>query len=409
MLPVAVWILAIVFLLIIVRRVWLPIWLIMTGGAVCALLTGAISPAAALTAIHKDVIIFLFGMFVLGVGMERSGLLHAASLLAFARAVTRKQILFWYIFFMGFAAAFLMNDTVAIIGTPIALYCGKRYGIPAATMLIALALTVTFGSVITPIGNPQILLIAMSGGIPNAFGTFFVYMLVPALLSMYLLYRILLLTIPDPEKSVTEHHDITEPVDPVLARLVKITFSLVIAMIVLRVVLSFAGYDLPFVAIAAAAALPLLLFSPRRVELLRNVDWSTLVFFASMFVLMAAVWETGVIQSVLPPAFTTSMPVLFGVSLIVPQLVSNVPYVALVLPIFEAAAAPVHMYIALAAGSTISGALTILGAASSVIVIQNAEKHGSTMTFWEYCKIGVPLTAMSAAMFIGWIWFISLL
>lgn len=411
MLPVAVGILAVVFLLIIVRqvgRVRLPIWLIMTAGAAAALLTGSITPAAAAAAINGEVIVFLFGMFVLGVGMERSGLLHAVSLAAFSRAVTRKQVLFWFIFLMGGAAAFLMNDTVAIIGTPIALYCVKRYKIPASTMLVALAATVTFGSVITPIGNPQVLLIAMSGGIPDAFGTFFVYMLIPALVSMYLLYRLLLLKLPEPEMSVSESHDIPETVDPALARLVKVTFSLVIAMIVLRVGLSFVGYELPFAGIALAAALPLLLFSPRRVELFQNIDWSTLLFFASMFVLMAAVWETGVIQSVLPHAFTTSMPVLFGVSLLVPQLVSNVPYVALVLPIFEAAAAPVHMYIALAAGSTISGALTILGAASSVIVIQNAEKHGSTMTFWEYSKIGVPLTVVSAAVFIGWIWLVSL-
>ena len=74
----------------------------------------------------------------------------------------------------------------------------------------------------------------------------------------------------------------------------------------------------------------------------------------------------------------------------------------------EAAAAPLHLYLALAAGSTISGTLTILGAASSVIIIQNAEKHGETMTFWQYFRTGVPLTLAASAVFIGWIWFCSL-
>lgn len=410
MLPVAVYILAVVFLLIIVRqvgRVRLPIWLIMTGGAVCALLTGSISPMDAVASVNVEVIVFLFGMFVLGVGMERSGVLHSTSLAAFSHAVTRKQILLGFILLMAVAAAFLMNDTVAIIGTPIALYCVKRYGIPASTMLVALAAAVTFGSVLTPIGNPQVLLISMSGGIPDPFGAFLVYMLVPALVSIYLLYRMLLIGMPGPDTSIADSHDIPEPEDPVLARLVKVTFALVIATIIIRIILSFVGIELPFVGIAIVAAVPLLIFSSRRVELFRNVDWSTLLFFVSMFILMAAVWDTGVIQSILPKAFTTSMPVLLAVSLVVPQFVSNVPYVALVLPIFEAAHAPVHMYIALAAGSTISGTLTILGAASSVIVIQNAEKHGSTMTFAQYFKIGLPLTIMSAAIFIVWIWLLS--
>ena len=203
--------------------------------------------------------------------------------------------------------------------------------------------------------------------------------------------------------------DSSSPEDPVLERLTKVSLVLVFVVICLRIGLSFTGYELPLVLIALAAALPLLLLSRWRVELLRGVDWSTLLFFISMFVLMAAVWNTGVIQSLLPESFTTSMPVLFGVSVLVPQLVSNVPYVALVLPVLESAAAPVYLYLTLAAGSTISGTLTILGAASSVIIIQNAEKHGETMTFWEYFRVGIPLTIAASLVFIGWIWICSLL
>lgn len=412
MFPIAVGILAIVFLLIVVRqigRVRLPIWAVMTAGAVLALITGSITPAAALAAVNVEVIVFLFGMFVLGAAMERSGLLHTASVAMFAKASTRRQVMFWFIFLMAGASAFLMNDTVAIIGTPIALYCARRFGIPVTRMLVALAAAVTFGSVMTPIGNPQVLLIAMSGGVPNAFGSFFVYLCVPALVSLYILYRMMIWRLPNGSAPLSLAADSREPEVLTLEKLTKLSLVLVFAMIFLRIILSFTGYELPLVVIAVSAALPLLVLSRRRLELLRGVDWSTLLFFVSMFVLMAAVWNTGVIQSILPASFTTSMPVLFGVSILVPQLVSNVPYVALVLPVLEAAAAPVHLYLALAAGSTISGALTILGAASSVIIIQNAEKHGETMTFWQYFRIGVPLTLAAAAVFIGWIWICSLL
>ncbi len=410
MFPVAVAILAVVFVLIVVRqvgRVRLPIWAVMTGGAVAALLTGSISIPAAIASVNVQVIVFLFGMFVLGVAMERSGLLHTTSVAVFSRARTRRQVMFWFIFLMAGASAFLMNDTVAIIGTPVALYCARRFGIPVTRMLVALAAAVTFGSVMTPIGNPQVLLVAMSGGIPNAFINFFGYLFVPAMVSLYFLYRLMIWRLPGRDSLLKIGPDTKESEDPKLEMLVKLSLGLVIAMVCLRIVLSFTGYELPIVIIAVAAAAPLLMLSGRRVELMRGIDWSTLAFFVSMFVLMAAVWNTGVIQSLLPVSFTTSMPTLFVVSLLVPQLVSNVPYVALVLPVLESAGAPMSMFLTLAAGSTVSGGLTILGAASSVIIIQNAEKRGMTMTFWQYFRAGVPLTFVSSVVFIAWIWLVS--
>jgi Na+/H+ antiporter NhaD/arsenite permease-like protein len=58
---------------------------------------------------------------------------------------------------------------------------------------------------------------------------------------------------------------------------------------------------------------------------------------------------------------------------------------------------------ALAAGSTIAGNLTILGAASNVIIIQNAEKQGETLTFWEFARVGLPLTILQVAVYWAWL------
>jgi len=54
---------------------------------------------------------------------------------------------------------------------------------------------------------------------------------------------------------------------------------------------------------------------------------------------------------------------------------------------------------ALAAGSTIAGNLTILGAASNVIIIENAERRGYTLTFWEFLRVGLPLTAVNVIVY----------
>lgn len=91
---------------------------------------------------------------------------------------------------------------------------------------------------------------------------------------------------------------------------------------------------------------------------------------------------------------------LLGVSLdfkltYISQLISNVPLVALYLQVLDQLAVSAKELVALAAGSTIAGNLTILGAASNVIIIQNAEKCGETITFLEFVRIGVPLTALN--------------
>ena len=139
-----------------------------------------------------------------------------------------------------------------------------------------------------------------------------------------------------------------------------------------------------------------MLGSSRRLEIIKGVDWPTLVFFAAMFVLMAAVWMTGFFQEALGGLESlTSLPMILGVSVVLSQFVSNVPFVALYLPLLaEAGGGPTEM-IALAAGSTIAGNLLILGAASNVIIIQNAEKEGQTLTFWEFARIGIPLTMLN--------------
>jgi Na+/H+ antiporter NhaD/arsenite permease-like protein len=409
MVPIAVWILAVVFCLIVVRRIGkvrLPIWGIMTAGAFAALVLGTITIQDAFFSINFEVIFFLLGMFVLGAALEKSGLLHRVSLKGFARAQTKKAVLFSFILLMAVFSAFLMNDTVAIIGTTVALFCAARYNIPVKTMLFALCFSVTFGSCMTPIGNPQNLLVALSGGVPNAFQEFALYLVVPSVICLYVLYRLLLLTIPDPDSFVIQESE--EVIfHNGLARLSMISLGLVLLTIVLRVVLSFFGFELPFVFIAAVAALPLLLFSKRRVQLLRRVDWSTLLFFASMFVLMAAVWNSGFIQTILPSSDLTSIPVLFTSTVIVSQFISNVPFVALILPVLSGSGIP--LYMTLVAGCTAAGSLTIIGAASTVIILQHAEKSGKTFSFMEFFKIGLPMTLVAAVVYIGWIVGVGLL
>lgn len=392
-----------VFLLIAFRQVGgfrLEIWQVMCGGAAAVLLAGRIGPAEALAAIDADVMLFLFGMFAAGQTLELSGWLAHAEYEVFRRAGTERGLLLTLVFFMGLASALLMNDTLAIVGTPVALLLARKHGLAPRALLLALAFSVTVGSVMSPIGNPQNLLIAVRGEVAAPFLTFLKYLALPTLINLWAVFLLVRYFYPEEFTLCPLRHS-QEPVrDRALARLARITVAVLLAAIGAKIVLVSLDpeWDFRLTWIALAAAAPGLLFSPRRFEILKKTDWSTLAFFAAMFVLMRAVWNTGFFQGLIEAsgADIAGLGPIMAVSAGLSQLISNVPLVALYLPLLEHAGAGTEALMALAAASTVAGNLLILGAASNVIIIQAAERRsGGTITFLEFARIGVPLTGVN--------------
>ena len=185
-------ILLVVFFLIAVRQIGnvrLQIWQIMLLGAAAVLVTRQISLHDALLSINIDVMLFLFGMFVVGQALEESGYLSHISYKYFRKAKSVDSLILFTLFGFGFASAILMNDTLAIIGTPVVLLLAKKHLMSSKLLLLTLCISVTTGSVLSPIGNPQNLLIAVSGIHNNAFVDFFRWLFIPTMLNMYIAYR----------------------------------------------------------------------------------------------------------------------------------------------------------------------------------------------------------------------------
>ena len=370
------------------------------------LATLQISLLNALKAINLDVMFFLFGMFIVGEALVESGYLSYLSYRLFRRAKSMDKLVLFILFGIGIASAFLMNDTLAIIGTPVVILLARKADTSPKILLLALAFAVTIGSVCSPIGNPQNLLIAINGNITNPFITFFRYLLIPTLVNLFFTYFLLRLIYRKQFDHKTFADNPESIQDPKLAQLSRISLVILVVLILIKICMVFAGLKIDFrlTYIALAAALPIILFSPQRFTVIRKIDWSTLVFFAAMFILMASVWDSGVFQNVINSTkmSLTSLPVIMGIGVVLSQFISNVPLVALYLPMLMKMRVTNSGLMALAAGSTIAGNLTILGAASNVIIIQNAEqKSGETLTFWEFVRIGVPLTAINV--FVYWL------
>jgi Na+/H+ antiporter NhaD/arsenite permease-like protein len=401
----AIIILFLVFILIIIRRIGkfrLHIWQIMTLGAAGVLVTGQISVADSVQSVNLDVLLFLFGVFVIGRSLEDSGYLGHLTYRVFRRARSMDMLVFTIMVVMSFASAILMNDTLAIIGTPVMLHLAGKHDISPKLLLLALAFSITTGSVMSPIGNPQNLLIALDGDIANPFVTFLRYLLLPTLINILLAFIVLRLCFRQSFTICGLNHS-EEPIkDPHLAFLSRISLLLLVSLIILKVglLMLHVSFTLELIHISLIAAIPIIAHT-QRWKIISRIDWHTLIFFISMFILMQSVWNTGFFQHQIGRFHldAASIPVILAVSIILSQFISNVPLVALFLPILTHAGAGVPQLMALAAGSTIAGNLTILGAASNVIIIQNAEKHGHTVGFMDFFKIGIPMTLVNSAVY----------
>ena len=403
---ISIVVLVAVFLLIAVRKVGnvsLSIWQVMFLGAAAVLLTGEITPMEALASVDTDVMLFLFGMFVVGEALAESGCLYHLASRLFSRADSVGHLILLILIGAGALSALLMNDTLAVIGTPLMLYFARRHDISPKLLLLALAFAITTGSVASPIGNPQNLLIALSGGVERPFITFPLYLAIPTVISLLAVYAYLRRAFRDEFHPAVLVHGKAEIHDPALAALARLSLVLLITLIAIKVTVAmlFPGIDIGLTWIALVAALPIIIGSRRRAEILRKIDWPTLIFFVSLFILMASVWQSGFFQPLIDKSSLdlASAPVIITVSVVVSQFISNVPFVALSLPAITHLSTSAPAMMALAAGSTIAGNALILGAASNVIIIQSAEKDGEALTFWEFARVGIPLTITQSAIY----------
>ena len=154
--------------------------------------------------------------------------------------------------------------------------------------------------------------------------------------------------------------------------------------------------------ISLLGATTVYLLSTRRREILASVDWGIIIFFMSLFIVVQGFWDSNALQWLLlylpalnPLDIVVSLGVIILTSLIFSQLISNVPFVAVYIKAMQAAGftgSNVKAWVALAGASTLAGGLSLLGAASNVIILEAAESRGSGFSSLEFSKIGLLVT-----------------
>jgi Na+/H+ antiporter NhaD/arsenite permease-like protein len=382
-------------------------------GAVAMILFGVVTFDEAIKAIDFNTIALLLGMMIIVATLELDGFFEWIAIRTLAVGKTPFKLLAVLTFTTGIASAFLVNDAVVLLFTPVIIGICRSLRVNPIPFLIAEILSANIGSAMTMTGNPQNMLIGINSGI--SYGHFLLYLLPVSLIGMGIIVFAVkwfypsVITTQFPEKlnaAVLETADIEagRTFNYSSMRTSVPIFLLVIGLFFLSRLLNL---SIPLIALIGASLI-LLLGRIKPSKVIRQVDWVLLLFFASLFIVVHGVEKAGLMDQLLNHVSLTEngagLAAIHAVSLLLSQIVSNVPFTVVMLPIMKTANSEM-LWLALASASTLAGNATIIGAMANLIVIETAESKGVKIKFMEFFRIGIVVTILSMLLSFGIIYF----
>lgn len=363
-------------------------------GAVAMILFGVLSMDEAVNAIDFNTIFLLLGMMILISVLELDGFFTLIARTTIAISRNTSQLLALVVFATGIASAFLVNDAVVLLFTPVILRICRSGGLDPVPYLFAEIMASNIGSAMTITGNPQNILIGINSGI--AYGRFLLHLMPVSLLGMIALIVIIKLFFREDFGSARA---ISFNGDGFEYDYRSMKFSVPVFLLVIVLFFLSPLMDIPIPVIALLGASLVLLFGrirPSRV--ITQVDWVLLVFFAGLFIVVDGVERVGFLQPLIDHAPLSAdlagLGILHGLGLFLSQIVSNVPYTIVMLPVLKAASSEL-LWLALASSATLAGNATIIGAMANLIVIESAREEGVAIRFLPFLKVGMAVTLAS--------------
>jgi Na+/H+ antiporter NhaD/arsenite permease-like protein len=291
----------------------------------------------------------------------------------------------------GVLSAFFVNDTMCIVLTPLVLEVTRRLRRNPIPYLLAVAMASNVGSVATITGNPQNMMIGSFSGIP--YRTFAGALAPVAAVGLVLTAAVIAIVYRGEfrqENVLRLDHKPVRVHRPLLWKSGIASAGMIAGF--------FAGLPVPKVALIAGA----MLLVTRRIKperIYHEIDWRLLAMFAGLFVVTAGMEKTPFAEDVFAYAGRFGLDRTAPMSIftaLLSNVVSNVPAVLVFKPFVAKLADPAHAWLTLAMSSTLAGNLTVVGSVANLIVIERARREVE-ISFWEYAKAGVPLTAATLA------------
>ncbi|MCA1904615.1 MAG: anion transporter [Cyanobacteria bacterium KgW148] len=342
-------------------------------------------------AIDATTIVFLLSMMIVNASLAYSGLFQIVLVNIVKITHSPLGLLVLLTFGSGILSAFLLNDTLALVFTPLTVKVCQALSLSPIPYLLTLAAATNIGSLATISGNPQNILIGSFSGI--AYLEFAKVMTPIALMGMLMQIGLLYSMYPE-VRSVQPFKQVPmlkpQTFTPLLSKSLVITGCLFTAFIV--------GLPLAESAFLAASAL-LITRRLRSERFFSQIDWGLLLLFSGLFILTRATRNLDLLS---PLTQLVDLPIgLIASVTILSNLISNVPAVLLLQPLI--APENSQSWLLLAAGSTLAGNLTLFGAVANLITVEAASKAGYQLNFLIHLRFGLPLTLITLTMSYLWI------
>ncbi|WP_406280832.1 ArsB/NhaD family transporter [Embleya sp. NBC_00896] len=393
------------------------------GGAALMLAIQATDDESAFYSTHSgidwNVIFLLLGMMMIVGVLRRTGLFEYLAIWSVKRARAKPfRVMAMLIVITAVASALLDNVTTVLLVAPVTFLVCDRLALPVAPYLIAEVFASNIGGTATLVGDPPNIIIASRAGL--SFNDFLVHLaplcavLVVVLIGLCrVMFRKVFVYDPTRAAEVMELEEREAIRDPKLLAQGLAVLALVVVGFVLKPVLH---YEPSVVALLGAG----MLVAVSKVEtgdVLGDVEWPTLAFFAGLFVMVGGLIETGVIGEVsdaLADAIGDNelggSMLMLGASAVLSGIVDNIPYVATMAPITSdlvenMGGGDTHvMWWALALGADLGGNATAIGASANVVVLGMAERNKTPITFWQFTRYGLIVTAVTVAISALYLW-----
>lgn len=365
-------------------------------GAIVLVAARRLTPEAAWAAIDVPTVALLLGLMVVSAQLRLGGLYSELTRrIAVARLSPPRLLLAVCAAAAGLSAV-VANDVVCLAMTPLLAAGCLRRGLRPEPFLLALACAANVGSAATLIGNPQNMLIGQRLGL--GFAAYLADGLPVAVLGTAATWAVVV--------GLQRGRWLTEPAEiEVRAPAFDRWQSGKGIAVVLALVVIFLAAPWPREVVALLAG-GLLLLSRRMHtrDMLGLVDWQLLVLFCGLFVVNHALAASGMldaaIAAVAAHGVDPSAPLwLFPLTVLLSNLVSNVPAVMLLLP----AATHPQAGAVLAIASTLAGNLLLVGSIANLIVVDQARSLGVHIGWREHARVGVPVTVATLAIAATWL------
>ncbi len=381
-------------------------------GAAVIVAVGVVGQEAAATEfIDWNTIGLLAGMMVIVAILNKTGVFEYLAIKSAQWGRARPgRILILLSIVTAFLSAFLDNVTTVILMVPVTFLIADALGVSPMPFLLAQVMASNIGGAATLIGDPPNILIGSAAGLSFAD---FVVNLTPvvlltlpvALVFFYLVFRRELSSGKDAAATIGAMNARGAIRDAALLRKCLLVLGVVILGFFLHGIL-----HLEAATIALFGAAVLMLYARSDVEdVLREVEWPTLLFFVGLFVLVGGLEATGfvgriaeLLTSVGGSQALTAVLILWG-SAIASGIVDNIPFTATMIPVIQelsqtqglSEAQTRSLWWALALGADFGGNATLIGASANVVVAGMSERAGRKISFVKFMAYGIPVTLLS--------------